>query len=386
MRTRRLLWAGTFGVVALHSPFGCSNLADDCRATLTCPTPQGGNGGVQTGGSGGDTDAALGGGAGEPPGMGGMLVSATGGTSSGEATDTAGQGGEPDGTESAGAGGDSREAGNGGHGGENAGGTEGDGPTARCDVTRPFAPAVFVPSLSSSPGIDTDATVSWDGLTIYVWRDRALLSAKRATPDDTFGAPSQDPLVKPVGDWFKQSQAVDTPTITGDRLAMYGHFGGQARYYLNASYRATRDEAFGDGTSVAELRDELTQPFVSFDGQTLYYQLSPGGLYVTHKTGTMFGTPKEITAVKSPGGAWHPVVSRDELTLYFASDRTDGSAKGGSDVWASTRSTVSDEFGLPGAINELNTTENELVVGVSPDSCEIFLIREANILVARRPL
>ena len=62
MKTKRLLSIGTLAAVGIHSLWACSNIADDCNATLTCPVPSsGGTGGGQAGDSAGGEPAATGG-------------------------------------------------------------------------------------------------------------------------------------------------------------------------------------------------------------------------------------------------------------------------------------------------------------------------------------
>lgn len=393
-RRARAFWLiATSSAGALLGSPGCGNaFSGGCKETLTCAqgadagmSGETGEGGVL--GSGGTMATQTGGvsAGGTPNGSGGSAGSA--GEAAGAGAIDAGAGG----TGPTGTGGQPVEAGSGGLAGENAGGTGGEGTVPRCDVTKPFAPANFVPSLSSST--DSDATVSADGLTIYVWRGAAcasappvaaLCAAKRTTMDGSFGAPSPDPTLGPVGDWFKQAQTLDVPTISGDGLALYGHFGGQNIYNIFASQRALPTETFSAPAKVAELANVVAlTPFISFDGRTLYF--SSGGLQVATWSGTSFGTPKVIDAVASPAGSRQPVVSRDELTLYFESGRTDGTAKGGADIWASTRSDASEDFGQPSAVDELNTSDNEYPVWISPDRCEFFLIRGDHVLVARRP-
>ena len=57
--------------------------------------------------------------------------------------------------------------------------------------------------------------------------------------------------------------------------------------------------------------------------------------------------------VNSPFNDQHPAISRDELTLYFVSDRPSGA--GGTDIWMSKRASVDEPWGAPapllGAIN-----------------------------------
>lgn len=84
-----------------------------------------------------------------------------------------------------------------------------------------------MPSLSAT--IDYDASLSWDGLNILVWRGGALSIATRATLDSQFGAPAAAPLYKTAGDWLVQAQDPEVPTLSGDGLSLFAHWGGRHR-------------------------------------------------------------------------------------------------------------------------------------------------------------
>lgn len=174
---------------------------------------------------------------------------------------------------------------------------------------------------------------------------------------------------------------------------LYADYGGQGNNHIWTSTRASTSEAFMDPVRVDALGDVIRySPFISFDAQTLYFSAG-GDLYWAPKTDSGFEEPELIAAAMNPDGASQPVVSHDELTLYFASARTDGTAQGGVDIWVSSRVSVNDEFQLPKAVDELNTAEHERPVWVAADGCEIFIIRStldspsaSHVMMAVRPL
>jgi hypothetical protein len=65
-------------------------------------------------------------------------------------------------------------------------------------------------------------------------------------------------------------------------------------------------------------------------------------------------------------------VSPDQLTIYWASDRTDGGAKGDFDIWMATRPNSTASFGGAKNVSELNTDGAELPNWVSPDGCRLY--------------
>lgn len=284
------------------------------------------------------------------------------------------------------------EGGDGGAVVDQTGGAAGSGgsDTSRCDISEPFGEPTFVPTLSTDS--DFDVSVTWDGLTIVVWRaDTRLYSATRSSPDGSFGEPAADPLLQVAGDRFRQSQSVDAPTFSGDGLTMYAHFGGQGFNYVWSASRASTTEAFDEPVEVVDLEDVVrTMPYASFDGNLYFMQ--DGAIHSARKTETGFATPVEHQQLNSPGNQSSPVVGRDELTLYFSTTRSDGGALGGQDIWRATRDTIDDDFDPPEAVVELNTERDERPVWVAPDDCEIFLLRQdeapataRRVMSARRP-
>jgi hypothetical protein len=94
-------------------------------------------------------------------------------------------------------------------------------------------------------------------------------------------------------------------------------------------------------------------------GNVLYFASDRGGnygLYRSSKTGSAFSTPTLVSGVNidSVNTEGNPVVTPDELTLFFASDRSGG--LGSLDIYEATRPTVADGFGAPLALTSLNST------------------------------
>jgi hypothetical protein len=64
------------------------------------------------------------------------------------------------------------------------------------------------------------------------------------------------------------------------------------------------------------------------------------------------------------------VVSADELTLFFTSDRAGG--VGSNDIWMATRTTTADPFGAPVNVQVLNTAGLDSIGWVSTDGCVVY--------------
>lgn len=298
----------------------------------------------------------------------------TGGQTAAGGADSAGSSGEGS-IPSSGAGGD-------------AGGNV---PLARCNPTKPFNPPLFIPALAANQVYD--ATVAWDGLTLMIWGDRQfphLLSATRSSLDSEFGPPTTDPRLQLAGDWLIQAQTPDVPTFTGDGLTLFAEYGGESALSVYSAKRVS----LGDSFDVPQVAEDLKEfrfwfPSISYDGQTLYglgEEDTHQRIVQSKKVAGVFTRPVPISATNNPATVSKPVVSKDERTLYFGSTRTDGTAKGNGDIWVSTRTSRDEDFGLPHAVDELNTAaDEEQPIWVSSDGCDIVILRNQSLAMARRP-
>src|SRR2546426_10667382 len=71
-------------------------------------------------------------------------------------------------------------------------------------------------------------------------------------------------------------------------------------------------------------------------------------------------------AINSGSNEQHPAISKDGLSLYFASDRAGG--MGGLDIYVSQRSSVDDPWGPPANLgHNINSAGNDLAPTFSPD-------------------
>jgi hypothetical protein len=314
------------------------------------------------GASGGTTDAGTGG-------------AATGGGGGGGTGGGGGGGGGGAGTGSGGGG-----AGTGGGGG----GAGTGGAPATCDVTRPFGTPVFVASLNGPTGTDDGtARLSADELTVYFYSDRAgyqIYTATRASRTDAFSTPQ---AIGGYGITSGAGSVFKFPTLTADALTMFFESDPGGIFKVMVATRTTVAAPFSASGPVAAVNagPDDSQPFVLPDGNTLYFMSTRGNgstsdLYRTARDTTgQFTPPTLVTTVNTPSTEYAPVLTPDELVLYYASDHPGEPAKGQLDIWMTKRVSRDASFEPPVNVQELNTAGNEIPDWISPDRCRLYFDR-----------
>jgi len=252
----------------------------------------------------------------------------------------------------------------------------------RCDPSKPFGAPTIVANINGS-GVDQGARLV-DDLTLYFGSVRppsttvGLYKATRSSPTSPFGAPVPLTMINNTG-------AASGPTLTGDGLTMYYALipAGQTTQTTGDIYvttRANKAAEFLGGTPVAQVNSTIDDldPFITEDGSALYFDSARGStalhLYVAvRQSDGSFATPQALNNLNTNMVDGHPVLSQDGRTLYWSSNRTDGGAQGGTDIWAATRPSTAGSFGTPFRVPELSSANNESMSWISPDSCLVYL-------------
>jgi Tol biopolymer transport system component len=255
-----------------------------------------------------------------------------------------------------------------------------DAAPAPCDLTRPFGPPTLVAGVNGTAD-ESQAAMSDDELTIYVASSRPggpgkndMYVATRATKTASFGALTLIAGVNSAGN-------DGSVTLTRDGLALYiaSDRATTATYDLYVATRPTATAAFGTPTLIAGLSTTTSldgSPYINGDGTVLYFDSDRGGTRDIFRASRpsangAFGAPALVGELNSPtADDKYPVVSGDELSVYFGSDRP-GSA--GFDIWEAHRTTTGDGFGTPRLSTNVNSTATDLPVWISPDGCRLLL-------------
>lgn len=140
------------------------------------------------------------------------------------------------------------------------------------------------------------------------------------------------------------------------------------------------------------------EPYILADGRTLYFSagtFSSWRLYKAVGTPPAFGTASPVpVALTTNGYDEAPVVTDDELELFFASNRADTGDDKAFDIYTATRTVTSEPFGNPRRLTSVSTSGTDWPTWISPTGCELYYINkpydaagegQATLFVAHRP-
>jgi WD40-like Beta Propeller Repeat len=273
-----------------------------------------------------------------------------------------------------------------------------------CDPSKGFGKPAIVSGLESGPGTSVSSLrLSRDYRTAYfqaTGRPRSvgysdLYTAKRVAPE----APFADITPLEGGGINTAAEEFD-PSVSGSGLTLV--FGraqpGGDPVHLQLATRETTATPF---TYIGPLVDVNgldttydTTPFLRDDGQVLYFASdrvpeNSTDIYRASSNGSTFHKPVEVSELNTSFSERSPVVSPDDLTIYFASDRTDGHALGQQDIWVATRASPSGPFSTPVNVSELNSPLLEVPNFVTHDGCALYFSSNRDgflgVYVAERP-
>ena len=175
-----------------------------------------------------------------------------------------------------------------------------------------------------------------------------------------------------------------TVSVSGDGLALAFDTTRMVDPYFKiyTALRTSRTDAFTGVTrdpvlNVNTVNTSDGHPFLLPDGLVLYMVSTRNGSFDmfraerSSRTAAFAGTAP-LSTLNTTSREYFPVVTPDELTLYFASDRTDLPNEGGLDIFVSRRESKQENFGPPENVAELNTREDEYPNWISEDGCRLY--------------
>jgi Tol biopolymer transport system component len=196
--------------------------------------------------------------------------------------------------------------------------------------------------------------LSYDGLTLYYSRQLGsnhIFSATRSVPYGPFTSEQVlDNLSLPANySW-----------VSPDNLRLYYYSSYRSRY-IKMSERASVNDPWQAGTDVVELNalGGVANPSLSPDELTIVFTGTsvPGGLGgydiwmgTRNDRYSPFGNFRNLSEINSTDWDFHPRLSYDGLTLYFASRRN-----AGGDLYEATRPSLDSPFGSPERISDFDS-------------------------------
>jgi hypothetical protein len=262
----------------------------------------------------------------------------------------------------------------------------GDAGSARCDPTAAFGKPVALTTLNTSAH-DEHPDLSDDELTIYFSSNRPgtlggfdVYQATRATTSEPFGNAVPVPGINTTVDQR-------APRMSADQLSMYAVMRSSIStgFHIGLATRASVTVAFNGLQMVANINnaDNSADPHLLASGNIMYLTSDLAGnygLYRSAKVNGAFSTPSPVPGVNLDTSVTenNPVVTADELTLFFGSDRPGGA--GDLDIYQARRASVADGFGAPVPLTAANSTVSEVPNWISPDGCSLYFTRlDANL-------
>jgi hypothetical protein len=255
----------------------------------------------------------------------------------------------------------------------------GDAGRPPCDPSMPFLTPVLVPGLNDAPYRQGWPRLSPDELEVYFVRvapgrsDLDLYRATRSSVAEPFSVPVPlDELNTP----FNELDA----SITGDGSKLLLESDRDTGY--GTVYASTRSSPTGSFSSASRL-DDIDQsawtggPYLLPQGGVFYFNSRVRGdddIYRYSEADSPRVTL--VSTINTFDQESFPVVTADELTIYFSSDRQDGDAKGAYDIWMATRASRDQAFDPPVNLHELNTPATDSATWISPDGCRLYVQRD----------
>ena len=254
-----------------------------------------------------------------------------------------------------------------------------DGP-APCEIGTPFPPGQ--PAMITGAYNVEAARFTQDEKIVYL--SLCELGGSKTTCDLYTGQRFDDGT---IGSYARIETSDSTtydayPTVTtdGKYLVYAGRRSGETRNYVTPSINGFFTQTGNMLLPVAADLSYSNEPYLLADGKTLYFS-GTSDLYRSQGDAPSFGdiaTRMRLTSVNSSKSDLAPVVTNDDLELFFSSDRDSA----GLDIWTATRASAGGDFSQPTrsdvSIPDDGTSDAlqrlEWPVWISSDRCTLYYI------------
>lgn len=236
-------------------------------------------------------------------------------------------------------------------------------------------------------GSDNAPALAPNGLSLYFARDAGFGSldiwvSRRPTLTSAWG-PGEN-----LGAVINTESNENQPTLSLDGLTLLFNSSRPGGSGVGDIYLSTRSDVNNDfgwtapvnlGPSINTTFNEIAPAY--FENQTagrgtltLYFASDRSGNFDIYRSerdrNGNFSAPLNVTSVNSGTHDEGPAISRDGLEMLFSSYRGGGS--GDRDIWVSTRSSVSADWGAPVNVTTVNSEFDDAHPAHSPDGGVIY--------------
>jgi Tol biopolymer transport system component len=250
--------------------------------------------------------------------------------------------------------------------------------TGPCDINSSFSAPRRLP-LNDTLTPAWGPRLSADQLTLYFTSADDNFVATRATLMDEFSNPV--PLAA-----INSAAADMAPSLTADGLTYFLETTRAGDVKIFFAKRNAVGEEFStpvlvEGVNTNDPGVIDFQPYVTPNGDALYFGSTRGpdgdhDLYRAEREAgsDRFQPPVALASINSSVDVW-PVISPDELTLYFASARSLRGSPGNFDVLMATRGNKQQDFGAVRLVPGVNSPDADYPSWISPDACTLYMTR-----------
>ncbi len=256
----------------------------------------------------------------------------------------------------------------------------------RCNPDSPFGEPTDIKEVNTIDGSEEGAYLLPNELTMYFSK-----RSSATDPYEIFMASRSSRTAQWGNIVSVQGVNIDNeprqPSVTEDGSTMYASIHSSNRTDSDVGIAMRMNTGFTKMVPAARINDTARDDVpgtVLPNNSALWFasnrNLQPTGshlpqfdLFRAARSGGQFGAPEEARGVKINDPDTrdsNPVVTPDELTLYFASER-----EGGLEIWMAKRRSVAAGFDEPMKVNELISADAQAPSWVSADGCVLYIIR-----------
>ncbi|HMA96284.1 MAG TPA: hypothetical protein VKP30_26535 [Polyangiaceae bacterium] len=241
-----------------------------------------------------------------------------------------------------------------------------------------------VPSTATSGGVSESPGSHWGGTAQASAGSGGVSDASTSTNGGAPCSPGAFGPPEPITGLLPEGFSYSSPSLSADGLSLYFSAAkpGEGEEDIYVATRSSRTNGFYPATALTEINSTAADgtPSISSDGMTLFFSStrpgSSGGrdLYSARRANKngLFGDVRPVTVLNSTADDTFPSITADGLTLVFSSTRS-----GVTDLFIAQRQDVAGKFAAPVALDRVNTTDyREERATLSRDELTIYFVSD----------